>query len=178
MEEIKSLREQIGLKDKRIRQLEDEMVLLRRSGIKTQGESDCWYMYKWDKTNKMTVHPAKTQISLGIRPVWSESTLCAQWITKDPRVLHADSECSDQTGRMPRLIWVFNGRTCHFVGFVMRRLKSKLLGLGKQCRHRSDCFLLLITVYTVCHSFCILWIQYCQVKPYGLHFVIVTVIIS
>ena len=24
-----------------------------------------------DKTNKMTVHPAKTQISLGIRPVWS-----------------------------------------------------------------------------------------------------------
>ena len=28
-----------------------------------------------DKTNKMTVHPAKTQISLGIRPVWSESSL-------------------------------------------------------------------------------------------------------
>ena len=24
-----------------------------------------------DKTNKMTVYPAKTQISLGIRPVWS-----------------------------------------------------------------------------------------------------------
>ena len=32
-----------------------------------------------DKTNKMTVRPAKTQISLGIRPVWSESSLCAQW---------------------------------------------------------------------------------------------------
>ena len=26
---------------------------------------------------------------------------------------------SDQTGRMPRLIWVFAGRTDHFVGFVM-----------------------------------------------------------
>ena len=26
---------------------------------------------------------------------------------------------SDQTGRMPRLIWVFAGSTCHFVGFVM-----------------------------------------------------------
>ena len=25
-----------------------------------------------DKTNKMTLHPAKTQISLGIRPVWSD----------------------------------------------------------------------------------------------------------
>ena len=26
-----------------------------------------------DKTSKVTVCPAKTQISLGIRPVWSES---------------------------------------------------------------------------------------------------------
>ena len=30
-----------------------------------------------DKTNKMIVRPAKTQISLGICPVWSESSLCA-----------------------------------------------------------------------------------------------------
>ena len=30
-----------------------------------------------DKTNKMSVRPAKTQISLGIRPVWSESSLSA-----------------------------------------------------------------------------------------------------
>ena len=57
-----------------------------------------------DKTNKMSVRPAKTQISLGIRPVWSESSLCAQWVAKDPRFLHADREDSDQTGRMPRLI--------------------------------------------------------------------------
>ena len=47
-----------------------------------------------DKTNKMTVRPAKTQISLGIRPVWSESSLCAQWIVKVPSFLHADSEDS------------------------------------------------------------------------------------
>ena len=33
-----------------------------------------------DKTNKMTVCPAKTQISLDIRPVRSESTLCAKWV--------------------------------------------------------------------------------------------------
>ena len=69
------------------------------------------------------VRQAKTQISLGIRPVWSESLLCAQRIANDPSFLHADSEDSDQTGRMPRLIWVFAGRTCHLVGFVMRRLK-------------------------------------------------------
>ena len=57
-----------------------------------------------DKTNKVSVRPAKTQISQGIRPVWSESSLCAQWVAKDPRFLHADSEGSDQTGRIPRLI--------------------------------------------------------------------------
>ena len=64
-----------------------------------------------DKTNKVAVRPAKTQISLGTRKVWSESSLCAQWVAKDPSFLHADSEDSDQTGRMPRLIWVFAGRT-------------------------------------------------------------------
>ena len=34
-----------------------------------------------------------------------------QWIAKAPSFLHADSEDSDQTGRMPRLTCVFAGRT-------------------------------------------------------------------
>ena len=68
------------------------------------------YQPRHDKNNKMSVRPAKTQISLGIRTVWSESSLCAQWVAKDPSFLHADSEDSDQTGRMPRLIWVFARR--------------------------------------------------------------------
>ena len=63
--------------------------------------------------------PVKTQISLGIHPVWSESSLCTQWIAKDPRFLHTDSNDSDQIGQMPRLIWVFAGHTGHFVSFVM-----------------------------------------------------------
>ena len=42
-----------------------------------------------DKTNKMSVRPAKTQLSL-----------CAQWVAKDQSFLHADSEDSDQTGRL------------------------------------------------------------------------------
>ena len=63
------------------------------------------------KPTKWHVCPAKTQISLGIRPVWSESSPCAQRVAKDPSFLHADSEDSDQTGRMPRLIWVFAGCT-------------------------------------------------------------------
>ena len=81
------------------------------------------------KPTKWPVRPAKTQIGLGIRPVWSESSqstgrnigsLANHWV---------HSKDSDQTGQMPRLIWVFAGRTCHFVGFVMRRLKCLLLCL-------------------------------------------------
>ena len=59
----------------------------------------------------MSVRPVKTQISLGIRPVWSESSLSA-WRKLGSLATHwAHSEDSDQTGRMPRLIWVFTGRT-------------------------------------------------------------------
>ena len=69
------------------------------------------------KPTKWHVHPAKTQISLGIRLVWSESSLCARWVAKDPSFLHVDSEDSDQTGQIPRLIWVFAGRTATFLIF-------------------------------------------------------------
>ena len=58
----------------------------------------------------------KTQISLGIRPVWLESLLCAQWVAKGSVLLQAGSEDSDQTGRMHRLIWVFAGRTVKIHG--------------------------------------------------------------
>ena len=63
------------------------------------------------KTIKLAMRTTKTQISLGIRQVWSEPSLCVQWVAMDPTFLHADSEDSDQTGRMPRLIWVFAGCT-------------------------------------------------------------------
>ena len=64
-----------------------------------------------DKTNEVTVRPAKTLMSLGIRAVWSASSLCAQRIAKGQSFLHAVSEDSDQTGRIPRLILVIAGRT-------------------------------------------------------------------
>ena len=119
-----------------------------------------------DKTNKMSVLPAKTRISLGICPVWSEwsawasaqsdqsdqpghlpslirvislgicpvwskSSLCTQSVAKDPSFLHADSEYFDQTGRMPRLIWVFAGCTlsfcwfCHVAAQIIPELSTK-----------------------------------------------------
>ena len=69
------------------------------------------YEPRHDKPTKVSVRPAKTKINLDIRPVWSESSLRAQLVGKDPSFLHADSEDSEQTGRMPRLTWVFAGRT-------------------------------------------------------------------
>ena len=54
-------------------------------------------------------------------PVWSESSLCAQWVAKDPRFLRADSTDCEPTGWMPGLI-VFTGRTIHFVGIVVQWL--------------------------------------------------------
>ena len=69
------------------------------------------YEPQHDKTNKMTVRAAQTHVSLGIRPVWSESSLSA-WRKLESLVTHwAHSEDSDQTGRTPRLIWVFAERT-------------------------------------------------------------------
>ena len=86
-----------------------------------------------DKTNKIIVRPAKIQISLGIRPVWSEALMGAQWVAKDQSIPHVDNEDSDQTGRVPRLIYVFAGCTCHFVGFVMRWLKVSLSCFVGKC---------------------------------------------
>ena len=60
-----------------------------------------------DKTNNVVVHPAKTQISLGIRPVWSESSLSA-WRKLWSLTTHwAHSEDYDQTGQSLRIrpVW-------------------------------------------------------------------------
>ena len=95
------------------------------------------------KPTKWRVRPVMTKFSLSICPVWSETLLCAQWVTKDPRFLYADSEGSGQTGWMARLIWVFAGRTCHFLGFVVRwlTLQHNVSRNGKQGCHWSDCSL-------------------------------------
>ena len=60
------------------------------------------------KPTKWHVRQAKTQISLGIHAFFMRTVK------------------TDQNGQMPRLIWVFAGRTCQFVGFVIRRLKCKV----------------------------------------------------
>ena len=76
----------------------------------------------WQNQQNDMCAQRRLRSGLGIHPVWSESSLSA-WKSIGTLATHwADSEDSDQTGRMPRLIWVFAGRTCPFIGFVMRRL--------------------------------------------------------
>ena len=92
----------------------------RRAGYKLIWNT-AYFEPRHDKTNKMSVRPAKTQISMGNRPVISESSLCAQWAAKDPSFLHADSEdWSDWADAQADLSlrWAHT----HFVGFVMSRL--------------------------------------------------------
>ena len=143
-----------------------------------------------DKTNKMSVPPAKTQISLG----WSESSLGTQWVAKDPRFLDVDSEDSDQTGRKSRLICVFAGRTlillvlsCHgssvFVCLFSENEKIHaatfstvtiiFLSLQTYMSYRGS----LIRVYTVCHSVNIFRTNYSVIKLYCSNFRVITAII-
>ena len=82
------------------------------------------------------------------------------------------SEDSDQAGRMPRLIWVFAGRTCHFVGFVMKWLSCSTVrlstGLVPDCLCRAQ-------TSPVC-SFIVFWILI-AIWPFTLlhHIVIICV---
>ena len=90
------------------------------------------------------MRPAKTQISQGVRPVWSESSLSA-WRKLWSLATHwAHSKDSDKTGRMKKA-WVFSKdwldwadaqadlslrlAHSHFVGFLMRRLICQLIFL-------------------------------------------------
>ena len=84
-----------------------------------------------DKTNKMAVRPAKTQISLGIRPVWSESSLSARRNLGPLTCYWAHSEDSDQTERMPRLIWVFAGCTLILLFLSCRGSNNESINLLK-----------------------------------------------
>ena len=60
------------------------------------------------KAIKWPVCPAKTWSSLGIHPVWSIfSVRLIRFMSLATHTAH--SEDTDQTGQMPRLIWVFTG---------------------------------------------------------------------
>ena len=102
------------------------------------------------KPTKWHVHPAKTQISLVIRPVWSESSLSRSRKLGSLTTHWVHGEDSDQTGQMPRLIWVLAWGTVNlFVlswggsnGLTHMFLVSYTWDLGKQCRPRTWCLIM------------------------------------
>ena len=115
--------------------------------------------HRMSKPIKWPVRQAKTQISLGICPVWSESSLYAEWVAKDQSFIHANrKKDSDQTGHMPRLISVFSGLTGHFVGFVMLRFTWNKQDNPitenrpvQRVRHKSSLYLVSLVLCTWCY---------------------------
>ena len=63
-----------------------------------------------------TIYPTKTSFAGSIKKACAQQWLRSVWASHWAHV-----EDFDQTGRTPRMIWVFAGRTHHFVGFVMLR---------------------------------------------------------
>ena len=97
----------------------------RKESEKNKVDSKMKIWARHGKTNEMCVRPAKTQVSLGVRPVRSESSLSTWRKLGSLATYWAHREDSDQTRRMPSLIWVFAGcsltllvLSCHGSVFV------------------------------------------------------------
>ena len=91
------------------------------------------------KPIKWLMPPAKTQISVGILPVWSESSLCTQRVAKGLGFLYADSEDSDQTCQMPMLIWDFaQCWFCHAAA-QMKLANTKRVLITYEPSHKKTC---------------------------------------
>ena len=84
--------------------------------------------YKWAaaRQNKQnSCAPCENSDQHGHPPSLIRVFVCALWVTKDPMIVNVDSEDSDQTGRMARLIRVFAGCSGHFGWFC--RMQAQLL---------------------------------------------------
>ena len=117
----------------------------------------------YDKTNEMAVCPAKTQLSLGICPVWSESWLSAWWKLGSLATHWAHSEASDQTGWMPRLNWVFAGCTiillvCHEAAQILRAALCKKAFIVYILNNKRN--------FTCIFNVCFLWTKMTLCKFY------------
>ena len=108
-------------------------------------------MYTNPQLSRLVTKPTKWHVRpWRLRSAWAsaqsdQSSLSAWRKLVSLATYWAHSEDSDQTGRMPKLIWVFAGRTCQFVGFVTRRLNLfTCWRFGNRCCllfwHRLDVF--------------------------------------
>ena len=95
------------------------------------------YIFHYSTASPTRLHrrPVMNQISQRIHAVWWESSQCTPWLAKDQKRLQADSEDSDQTARMRKLIWVFAGGTCNLVRntaprhILLAQLRLRVLSL-------------------------------------------------
>ena len=90
------------------------------------------------KPTKWLVCPAKTQISLGICPVWPVFAVCLKkgWVPYPGWSVFA--------GQMPRLIWVFAGRTsfcwfCHAPAQMSHFTRKPVFVVFDQVRLKPAC---------------------------------------
>ena len=106
-------------------------VLIKLQFLWTAVRQSYWMsccLLEADEMSRHMIKPTKwLRSQRRLRSAWAsaqfdQSSLCTQWVAKDQAFFMWTMK-TDQTGWMPRLIWVFAGCTCHFVGFVMRWLK-------------------------------------------------------
>ena len=74
-----------------------------------------WAEARQNQLNDLSAQRRLSSVWASAQP--EQSSQCAQWVANDPKLLHTDSEDSDQTGQIPKLIWIFAGHSGHFVGF-------------------------------------------------------------
>ena len=79
------------------------------------------------KPTKWPLRPAKTQISLGIRLVWSKSSQCAQWVAEDPMFFMRTAKTLIRLGGCPG--W--------FVSSLSAMVILLVLSCGGSCIHCS-----------------------------------------
>ena len=120
----------------------------------------CTTVYcKWARATKSHARPAMTW-SAWASAESDQSLHCPFEEALGPWLptLRAPNKNSDQTGCMPRLIWVFAWHTVQFIG--LSSSGSIVINI-EQCRPRSDCSwrsrLIGVYMYTVRYSFCIFW---------------------
>ena len=123
-----------------------------------------------NKTNTIACAPSEDRSALASAQS-DQSSLSACKTTGPLATYWAHSEISDQTGRVPRLIWVFAGRTCSFVGFVVRWLIYRFIvfffgALKKNQRTYQIMFMRFIFIFCVCICFFLIYF----IKAYvGVH---------
>ena len=154
----------------------NKLTILLPVKVKQNVERAFWWLRssssnepRHDKTNKMSVRPAKTQISLGIRPVWSESSLCAQWVAKDPSFLMRTAKTLIRLGGCPgwsessmgalSLCWFFAHVVLQIqIGFLTKQ-DARLYNYGNLFRV-SECFCILSRVCMLTDSAPATWLSW------------------